>query len=78
MTAAASMVCESAKPQRGPGSRTFNNLHARTTIEGAVRFVNWANARSNVTATDVRDYLQCSRATAYNWLRALKDARGEA
>lgn len=78
MTAATAIAIGSARPRRGPGARTFNNLHARTTIEGAVRFVNWANARTNVTATDVRSYLQCSRATAYNWLRALKDARGEA
>lgn len=74
MTAAAS---EGARSQGGSGFRTFNNLHASTTVEAAVRFVDWANARTSTTADDVQRYLQCSRATAHRWARALRDARGQ-
>lgn len=27
---------------------------------------------------DIAEFLQCDRATAYRWLRALRDARGHA
>src|SRR3546814_11226412 len=74
MTAAAS---EGARSQGGSGFRTFNNLHASTTVEAAVRFVDWANARTSTTADDVPRYLQCSRATAHRWARAHRDARGQ-
>src|SRR3546814_8490913 len=50
---------EGARSQGGSGFRTFNNLHASTTVEAAVRFVDWANARTSTTADDVQRYLQC-------------------
>lgn len=63
---------------RRDNSRIAERLHSRTTVEAAIRFAQWADQRSTLTAEEVSTFLQCSRANAYRWLRAFKDARGMA
>lgn len=61
------------------GIRVFSNVHAATTMEGAIRLVNWANSkRCDVDVHDIRRFVGCSRATAYRYLAALRAADGRA
>lgn len=47
--------------------------------EAAMRFAIWMTGRHSLPSIqEVRDYLHCSRATAYRWIRAWKDANGHA
>ena len=57
---------------------TAMRLHTATNYEAAIRFALWAAQRNRVEVPDIVAFLRCSRATGYRWLRALKDARGEA
>ena len=58
--------------------RMAQRIHAANGTEAAIRFALWAAPRRSVEVSEVRAFLACSRATGYRWLRALKDARGEA
>lgn len=58
--------------------RTADRLHAANGYEAAIKFALWASSRREVQHADIVAFLRCSRATGYRWLRALKDARGEA
>lgn len=71
------MATESVNPSRARSChrRTFQNVHAATTLEGAIRLVTWANSqRREVSAHQIRDFLGCSRATSYRYLAALRAA----
>lgn len=75
------IYCNAAEQQNrtSRGIRTFSNIHAATTMEGAIRLVNWWNSqRREADAHAVQRFIGCSRATAYRYLQALRAADGRA
>ena len=57
--------------------RMFPNVSCASTLECAIRFIDWARSRREIpTPREIAEFLGCSRATAWRYRNALLAAQG--
>jgi hypothetical protein len=67
-----------AHVKHAPNCRLGNRTGLASAFELVLDFITWANGlHAELTAEQIRDHWEVSRATSYRWLRAWQDARAK-